>query len=227
MARRPERTRLACATITERGHGRTQSSNNGGRGEVVTGRPQPRPPWTPPDASREHLLVSYDTDAAFVTAAVQCLAPALEEGDAAVVIIDRDHRRELMAALAGHGLDVEGAVRAEQLLSLDAAALLSACTTGDGPDLDRLMHIILQAVARGAAGAREVHLLSELASLLWQRGKHLAAVSVEGAGTGLVESWPLSLLCPYPNSFAVLDRGPGFTAICDQHTSLLHARDDT
>lgn len=193
----------------------------------MTGRPQSRPLCTPPEASREHLLVSYDTDAAFVATAVQRLAPALEEGDAAVLITDRDHRRELMAALVAHGLDVEGAMRAEQLLSLDAASLVSACTTGDGPDPDRLVHRIVQGVTRGAAGDREVHVLSELAPLLWQKGKHLAALSVERAGTDLVESWPLSLLCPYPNSFAVPDRGAGFAALCDQHTSFLHARDDT
>lgn len=188
----------------------------------LAGRPAPRV-----DAPRRpHLLGVYESERGFIDLAVRFLAPALEEGEAAIAVLEHGHRRTVEAALLRHGIDVQGAKRAEQLVTVDAARLLARSAVDDAGTVDQWGAPLLESVARTAGNGREMHLVSELGPLLWHRGSRRAAVGVEEMSTELVGSWPLTLLCPYPR--AVVDHGAGsaFEAVCVQHADAFPCVED-
>lgn len=170
------------------------------------------------DAPRpRHLLGVYEHERGFIDLVVRFVAPALEEGEAAIAVLEQDRRRPVEVALLRHGIDVQGAKRAEQLVIVDATCLLAGFAVDDAATVDQSCAPLLGSVARTAANGREMHLISELGSLLWHRGSRSAAVAVEEMNTQLAASWPLTLLCPYPTAVTDHDAGATFRPVRAQH----------
>ena len=77
-----------------------------------------------PDAAHQHVVEFYNSQEFLVGTVAGFVRPALNEGDAAVIVATVAHCEAFEAALRRAGIDVAAAVADDRYLSLDAAECL-------------------------------------------------------------------------------------------------------
>jgi hypothetical protein len=177
-------------------------------------------------AGHEHLVEFYDSEDFLVGTVSGFLAPALNAGDAAVVVATADHRRAFEAALGRSGLDVAGAVASGRYLSFDAAELLESFMIDGAPDRGRFADTAGRIIERAGAGGRRVRIYGEMVALLLDAGEVVSAVALEDLWNDVAANREFMLLCAYPmRSFETSAKGEAFRRICDQHTTVIPSED--
>ena len=191
-----------------------------------------RAPWVlhQGDAGHEHLVEFYDREEFLVGTVAGFVGPALNAGDAAVVVATADHRRAFEAALRRSGVDVTGAVASGRYLTFDAAELLDSFMVDDAPDPGRFADTAGLVIERAGAGTggRRVRIYGEMVALLWEAGDVNSAVALEDLWNDLAAQRDFMLLCAYPmRSFENSASGAAFRRICDQHSTVIPSEDYT
>ena len=152
--------------------------------------------------------------------------PALNAGDAAVVVATADHRLAFEAALARSGVDMTGAVASGRYLSFDAAELLESFMVDGAPDPLCFADTAGRVIQRAGAGGRRVRIYGEMVALLWDAGDVVSAIALEDLWNDLAQEWDFMLLCAYPmRAFENSDSGTAFRQICDQHSTVIPGED--
>ena len=167
----------------------------------------------------EHLVEFYDSDAFLVASVRDYLAPALRQGEAALVVAMPGHRQAFEAALEGAGIDLVEAGAEGRYLAVDAEEALSRFMTERGPDPSRFATVVDDLVARVSdAGRRPVRVYGEMVAVLWAQGNVVAAIAVEDHWNDVARLHPLSVLCAYPSTgFTTAERAGSFRAVCQLH----------
>ena len=178
------------------------------------------------DAGHEHLVEFYGSEDYLVGTVAGFAGPALDAGDAAVVVATADHRRAFEAALGRAGVDVAGAVASGRYLSFDAAELLESFMVDGAPDPGRFAETAGPVIERAGAGGRRVRIYGEMVALLWDAGNVVAAIALEDLWNDLAQERDFMLLCAYPmRAFEDSDSGTAFRRICDQHSTVIPTED--
>lgn len=174
----------------------------------------------------EHLVEFYDSDDYLVGTVAGFAGPALDAGDAALVVATADHRRAFEAALVRAGVDVAAAVASGRYLSFDAAELLETFMIDGAPDPGRFAATAGRVIERAGAGGRRVRIYGEMVALLWDAGDVVSAIALEDLWNDLAQEWDFMLLCAYPmRAFESSDSGTAFRRICDQHSTVIPTED--
>lgn len=174
------------------------------------------------DGEHPHLVEFYETEEFLVETVTGFVGPALDDGDAAIVVATAAHRRSFDAALVDSGLDVGALSAAGRYLTLDAAGLLATFMVDGAPDGGRFRDTIGAAITQAAAGGRRVWIYGEMVALLWDAGDVASAIVLEDLWNDLAASHRFALLCAYPMSaFQSEESEAGFRRICDQHTTVI------
>lgn len=177
-------------------------------------------------AGHEHLVEFYGSEDYLVGTVAGFAGPALDAGDAAVVVATADHRRAFEAALGRAGVDVAGAVASGRYLSFDAAELLESFMVDGAPDPGRFAETAGPVIERAGAGGRRVRIYGEMVALLWDAGNVVAAIALEDLWNDLAQERDFMLLCAYPmRAFEDSDSGTAFRRICDQHSTVIPTED--
>lgn len=175
---------------------------------------------------REHLVGFYETDAFLVESVVEFLATGLDAGDAAVVVATTAHGRQLEEALTRRGTALPDAGEGDQLIVLDAAELVAALMVEDTPDPERFQALLGPVVERATQGGRRVRVFGEMAALLWEDGRVLAACALENLWNELAADRAFGMLCMYPTSAVNSeDRTLAFLTVCEQHAGVIPSED--
>ena len=147
-----------------------------------------------------HGVEFYAYDAQIVDKVARFIGPALEAGEAALVIATEKHRRELDGALQARGIDLAAAARDRRYIALDAAATLSKLTVDGQPDPERFVEVIGGAISDAQAGGQFPHVRAygEMVALLWLAGRPDAAIALEKMWNDLARTRSFTLLCGYP-----------------------------
>jgi diguanylate cyclase (GGDEF)-like protein len=169
-----------------------------------------------------HLVEFYETEAFVVDTVCRFLAPALREGDSAVVVATAAHRDAFERALEHVGIDVAAAVRDGRYIALEARDVLARFMVGGSPDATRFEQTIGAVMDCAAAGGRRMRVYGEMVALLWEDGDIASALAVEDLWNDLGEVRTFELLCAYPmRAFDDPGSAEAFKRICDQHSEVI------
>lgn len=166
----------------------------------------------------DHDVGFYETDAYLTESVVAHLLPALEAGDAAIVIATGEHRAQFAAALEAQGIAVDDELDRGRLVMLDAADTLDLFMDGDRPDPERGRRVIGQILDAAAAESRQVRAYGEMVAVLLDAGQVHAAIALEDLWNDLAQTHRFSLFCAYPvSAFEREGSTEAFRTVCAQH----------
>jgi PAS domain S-box-containing protein len=171
-----------------------------------------------------HLLQFYENDSFLVDTVSRFIGPALENGDAVVVIATQPHRDGLGEQLEARAHDLASARAQGRYLCLDAAETLAKFMVNGWPDETRFAEVVGDVIARAAADHRRVRAFGEMVGVLWAQGQRDAAIRLEQLWNDLAGRLPFSLLCAYRLAeFGSEADGPPFRRICGEHSHVFPA----
>lgn len=169
--------------------------------------------------AHHHAVQFYGSDAELFRTVGTFLTEGLVAGHPAIVIATPDHRAGILQTLAADLIDVPGALRAGDLVVLDAEDTLGILMRGAMPDqrsFHRTLGDLIEQTLRGRART-PVRAYGEMVDLLWRRGQADAAIRLEVLWNELASTRTFSLLCGYAigNFYKQTSK---VEEICRQHT---------
>ena len=106
------------------------------------------------EITRSHEVEFYSDDAAFVVGFTRFIEASLKAGNAVIVVATEAHRKDLLASLQAHGVDIVAAIEQGRYISLDAADALSAFMVNGEPDPARFQKVVGNLVAAAAKASK-------------------------------------------------------------------------
>jgi signal transduction histidine kinase len=178
-----------------------------------------------PDKHTGHSVQFYADDSFLLDGLTRFIGTALGAGDAAIALATPAHREALERRLQARGLSTAKSIRQGRFIVLDAAETLQKFMVEGFPDQARFRELLSSTVARARAavepGARVVA-FGEMVALLWEDGKHDAAIRLEQLWNELGKEHSFFLHCAYPiKSFAHDDHSAPFLKICTEHSDVI------
>src|SRR6266704_3129356 len=166
-----------------------------------------------------HSVQFYFEDRLLIEGLAGLIATALVSGDAAIVIATKVHRETLARELKDRDLDTTRAIADGRFVCLDASETLARIMLNGMPDAERFSHLVggLITSARTAARSEQDGLVifGEMVAILWEEGKHQAAIRLEELWNDLAAQYAFSLRCAYPmNGFHKQEHAESFARIC-------------
>jgi hypothetical protein len=175
--------------------------------------------------SHTHIVQVYQ-DAGVLAEAVAIYAESgLRHGEAAILVVRREHRAAYDAALARMGCPVEAAIAEGRLVFRDAAETLASFTREGMPEWQLFQKVIGGLIGHVRSRFPALRAYGEMVDILWQQGRENAAIVLEGFWGELIKLQGFPLFCAYrmdnldPQAYNSLKR------ICGCHTDLIPARD--
>ncbi len=180
-----------------------------------------RTPWIQADEPT-HAVRFYDADEVLFGVVAEFIAPALANGQSALIIATEAHRDGFLTHLArSHGVDTIGACLSGRLTLLDARVMLAAFMLDDRPDPARFGAAMASMIERSSdsSGHPVVCAYGEMVDLLYQDGNSGGAIQIEGLWNELAERYSFALLCAYAREhFCGASHAEPFHHICRQHS---------
>ena len=156
-------------------------------------------------------------------------AEGLKRRQGALIVATPSHREAFLDALERSGINVDQAVAREQLVALDAGALLARFMIDGTPNAELFDKSVGTFVreARARCEGRGLRVYGEMVGELWKTRQYQAAVVLENLWNKLAESVDFHLYCSYPIDLfdEHLDMGALDDVLCT-HSQLVPARSD-
>lgn len=175
-----------------------------------------------------HSAVLYGAPHQLAATVSPFLVGALDAGEPVMVAATSAHRAAIDRSLREAGVDLDGAVRAGRVVSLDADDVVARVVRDGRVDRAAFDDIVGGAVAAvcGAAGATP-RVFGELVGVLWNRGDVPAALELEDLWNELATHHAFVLLCGYQlDADEPLARGRSTFEVCNRHAAVLRLADD-
>ena len=170
----------------------------------------------------DHLVEFYETEEFLVDTVCGFLAPALSDGDSAIVVATAAHCDAFERALEDAGIDVAAALSDGRYVALEARDVLARFMVAGAPDPARFRETVSAVMAGASAGGRRMRVYGEMVALLWDDGDVASALALEDLWNDLASERAFELLCAYPmRAFDDPDSAGDFKRICEQHTSVI------
>jgi len=139
-----------------------------------------------------HEILFCSDEAAILQGLTRFIADALNEGNAAIVLVSESHRDSLLQRLYLQELDIDAAIQRGTYLSLDA---------DKPPDPVRVLEAVedlREAASKAGKEHPRVAVCGERAGRLWSEGRTDEAMRLEQLCNELVRSQDIDILCVYP-----------------------------
>jgi CheY-like chemotaxis protein len=149
-----------------------------------------------------HEVVFYSDQSSFLETISQFLGPALNAGDATVVVLTNSKREALVHRLQTMGLDTPTLIEEGRYVSLDPTQMLAAFMIEGVPERNRFQKFAKDIIQTAAKALKREHtrvvICGEGAPLLWSQGNAEAAVKLEQLWNEIAQSNAIHCLCAYP-----------------------------
>jgi hypothetical protein len=145
----------------------------------------------------EHFVQLFDDSESLGAAVASFLEEGFSNGDAALVVLSRDHWDAIAARLHEHGVSIAAAAASGQLTIRDGAEMLHVFTQCDLPDAELFDRSIGTLVRQLAAGGRRLRIYGEMVDLLAAEGNFRGASALEQLWNELGERESFTLFCSY------------------------------
>jgi len=179
-----------------------------------------------------HSVHFYEDEGPFLDSLSEFMGAALGAGGACVVIATPAHRAGVAERLKSHGIDVTFSLATGRMISLDAAEVLARFMVDGHPDEERFHDAIEPQLVRARQALRgkstSVVAFGEMVAILWQQGRHEAAIELENMWDRLSERHTFSLRCAYPlGLFTDQAQYELFRRVCAAHHQVIPAESYT
>lgn len=186
------------------------------------------PPRVPADRECAHIVQFYESDDFLIGSVRDFLHPALQAGEAAVLISTPEHLAGFEETVSGLGPELDAARAEGRFISLDAEQTLASFMVDGNPDRDRFFSVVGAVLDRASDGGRTVRAFGEMVALLWERGAVPAAIRLEELWNEIAQTRPFTLLCAYPvGASADPASADRFAEVCERHTNVVPAESYT
>lgn len=172
-----------------------------------------------------HFVHFYDDDLTFGDMLRGYCATGLRRGETVLVIASGKRLAALRRALSAEG-DMEGAVRFNRYVPLDAEEVLSRFMVDGMPSAERFAAVMRGILEPGRLEGRRVRSFGEMVAQLWERGETEAALRLEELWNDVTGRYNIMLFCAYPRRLFAGGRitdQDGMDRICRCHTHVLPA----
>ncbi len=145
-----------------------------------------------------HFAQLHRDPQALTDAVTLYLETGLRRGNGVVVIATPEHTEGFLARIRQNDLDPAKYLKSGQLELHDAELMLRKCMRHDMPDWSdfrQAMGAVFERVRAFGRGTTRAY--GEMVNVLWQEGKHDAAIRVEEYWNELAHLYPFSLFCSY------------------------------
>lgn len=179
--------------------------------------------WTAPGS---HAVQFYEDEPFVQHAIAEFFTQGAHPGDA-FILVSRPRTFKAVAEHLTSGRYGPAINVADRVLFIDAEEALPQIMEGETLDLARaerlFRHVLSQSSPRHAHGT--VRLYGEIVDILCQRGRHSAALQLEGLVSALLDLKPqLSILCGYAiERFKDDTNAAKLRAVCQKHTHVIPA----
>src|SRR5512146_481280 len=189
----------------------------------ITHRLAPATSWR--DAGdHEHFVQFYEQESELLQSVSEYIQHGLHAGAAALVIATAPHLEELERGLRTRGVDVAAATARQQLVLLEASAVLARIMHHGAPQWGRFLEVLGSVIAGLRRRHSRVIAFGEMVSLLLSEGRQESAVQLEQLWNELARRERFSLYCAYPlpREGEAADYS-AFERICSQHGRIIPA----
>lgn len=155
----------------------------------------------------------------------QLLSAAIEQGDAAAVIMTGGIRAAITRRLIASGCDLARAASRGTYFSLDAEAALTQVMAGGQFDASRVAAFVddLERLRLGGSAPR-ITIVGEMSPLLCRNANPKAAIQLEHAWDTLTRRLPFLTVCSYPMElFSERGEPALFSPLCAPHWAVSHS----
>jgi DNA-binding NarL/FixJ family response regulator len=173
-----------------------------------------------------HVVQFYGNDTDLLENLDALFSATLAEGGSVTAAITRSHRRDLEERLIARGISIGDAIKEGQLAILNADEVLSEFMDPVGPNRERFLVRLGEAVRKAKAAVRKngrVVLFGEMVAVLWAQGKQEAAIRLEELWNELAQTHSFYLCCAYPASEFQELKGEAYATICAEHSQVVSA----
>jgi PAS domain S-box-containing protein len=179
-----------------------------------------------------HSVHFYEDDSLFLDSLSEFVGAALGAGSACVVVATGAHRAGLAKRLRALGIDLSFAAAMNRFISVDAGEALARFMVNGHPQEELFNAAIEPELLRARKALRghstSVVAFGEMVALLWQDGKHQAAIELEKLWDGLAQRHAFSLRCAYPiGLFSDRAQHELFRQVCASHHQVVPAESYT
>lgn len=168
----------------------TSPSNNTPRKPLVT------------NSSYTSTALFYEDDSGLLDTLAEAVCTALMAGNSAMVVATAAHHTGLFARLKSRCIDAYAAIFEARLFLMDAEETLARFMVDGQPDPTLFAQTLNPNIAQLAANARgvtpSIFMFGEVAALLWDQGRHDAALQLEKLRNQLLASCSANVICGYP-----------------------------
>jgi PAS domain S-box-containing protein len=195
------------------------------------------PVLVPPKArdthpSHFHYVQFYRSDSFLIDKLGQLIAPAILEGNSALVLATQPHIDALIAHLRNSCPDYEHALAQGRLLMLDGDQVLGQFMVDGLPDpviFAEIVGNLLSDLTNAAlAPTPQVVAFGEMVASLWADGHCDGAIQLEQLWNNLASEHDFQLCCAYPMGLFLDQRDAGpLLKICAQHSHVTPAERHT
>jgi hypothetical protein len=151
------------------------------------------------EAGHFHAVKFYETPQSLCRIVAEFLGEGLLTEQPVLIIATPEHSAGILAEFRSRGVDVDGLLKAGDLLLLDAAETLATMLEDGIPDPDRFNVTMIGALEQLCKGRRDctVRAYGEMVDVLWKAGHEVAAIRLEMLWNKLAMTHDFSLLCGY------------------------------
>jgi signal transduction histidine kinase/ActR/RegA family two-component response regulator len=146
----------------------------------------------------EHFVQFYQDEAFLLQSVSGFIGRGIRSGSAAIVFATTPHLDQLERHWQKMGVGLESARACGQYIAHGAEETLSQLLLGEWPQARRFRDVIEPIVAAAAARFPRMVAFGEMVSLLWDKGRHDAALHLEELWNDLAKRYSFSLYCAYP-----------------------------
>jgi len=188
----------------------------------MTKRNLEHPPSTPHNDAA-HVVQFYTKDEFLLDGLCQFVRKALSDGESAVLVVSKSHRKGLLQRLHACGADVSAGIEDGRCLILDASDTLAKFMDRDVPNGQKFVSVIGSLIERAQvkSGGKSVAVFGEMVAVLWAKKKFSAALQLEELWNDLAKSHSFYLRCAYPASSFRDEHSELYTAVCAKHSAVM------
>jgi signal transduction histidine kinase len=172
--------------------------------------------------THDHVVQFYDSDDFLAESVRDYLLPALQSGDAVIVVATDAHRDAIEAMLVGAGINLPEAAVSSRYIARDAEDVLAEFMVNGLPEPVRFERVVGALLGKASGRGRAVRIFGEMVSVLWAEGNVTGALQLEDLWNDLAGKHPFSLFCAYPmGAFNSADSTAPFEHVCRSHSRVL------
>jgi hypothetical protein len=167
-----------------------------------------------------HLVELFDSTDALVGTVSGFVRDALNQGDAALVIMRLAQWNLVAEELTSRSVALSGAIASGQLTVLDGARTLGRIMLHGAPCRGHFDEVIGKTVREVCAGGLRLRVYSDMVDILAAEGNFHGAHELEKMWGDVAGQQPVTVLCGYSAAtFYNPDAGDSLGSICRSHTN--------